>query len=148
MKVHTLISTHFLCTFIRTCNCNISVNGEKTLTQSFFKGVMRCGGMGILRISDLSADRCADAGRAGKAGASACDGADGSVSIITSSSWSFQLVSGCASSTAASPASPSAGADSTISRSSAPSAGAVLAGFLDIFLRFFFCLTSEVLACA
>lgn len=65
--------------------------------QSFLSGVMRCGGMGILRISDLSDVLCAEAGRGGNAGASPCGGAVASVSIMTSSSPSFQFVSAGAS---------------------------------------------------
>ena len=38
------------------------------LTQSFLMGVMRCGGIGIRRVSDLSAVDCAAAGRAGNDG--------------------------------------------------------------------------------
>jgi len=45
------------------------VRGLKIFIQSFFMGVMRCGGMGILRVSDFRTVLAADAGKAGKMGA-------------------------------------------------------------------------------
>lgn len=81
----TRSSTHFLGTFILTCNPNISVNGPNILTQSFLSGVIRCGGMGILRLSDFNADLPATlADMGGKDGAD--DVGNGSVLMIISSS--------------------------------------------------------------
>lgn len=63
------------------------MRGLKILIQSFFIGVMRCGGIGIRLVSDFRADCVADAGKAGKAGAELASRAGvGSISIIRSSS--------------------------------------------------------------
>ena len=85
----TRISTHFRCTFMRTCNCSISVKGEKMFTQSFFSGVIRWGGMGIRRVSDFfpAAEACAAADIGGNTGMPEVEGISvGSVSIMSSSS--------------------------------------------------------------
>jgi hypothetical protein len=64
-----LASTHFLCTFILTCKPSISVRGPKIFIQSFFSGVIRWGGIAILRISDLRVERVTEAGAGAKTGA-------------------------------------------------------------------------------
>ena len=84
----TLISTDLRWMFIRTCNPRISVRGPNTCSQSFFSGVIRCGGMGIRLVSDFKVDFSAPGATGAKEGASVVGGANcvGSVSIMSSSS--------------------------------------------------------------
>lgn len=87
----TRISTHFRCTFMRTCKPSSSVSGPNTLIQSFFSGVIRWGGMGIRRVSDFfpAAEACAAADIGGNTGMPEVEGISvGSVSIMSSSSSS------------------------------------------------------------
>ncbi len=94
MNKLTLASTHLRWTFMRTCSPRISVNGPNMFTQSFLSGVMRWGGIGIRRVSDLSVVFCALAGRGSNVGAAdGCAMDVGSTSIISSSSSSLGTVS-------------------------------------------------------
>lgn len=115
-------------------------------TQSFLSGVMRCGGIGILRISDFSVVRWAEAGRGGNVGAEDCAGSeDASVSIMTSSS-SPVCCSVCGSE--------ACGTTSVISPASSPIASSTsfwadasvdFADFLCSFRLFFLCVADDEL---
>lgn len=66
------------------------------LTHSFLSGVMRCGGIGILRVSDLSVVRWAAAESGPNVGAAPfVDAPASSVSIIRSSSSAASLAFAC-----------------------------------------------------
>ena len=147
---HTLISTHLRCTFIRTCNPRISVNGPKILSQSFFRGVILWGGIGIRLISDLRVVFSAPGATGGNANAEvSSDKRVGSVSIIGSSSTFAVIIVGSAS--ISRDEEPAARVDKIMSVSPSSSLsrcedeeGKVWVGFLRvIFLLFFFAFTPE-----
>lgn len=111
------------------------MSGPKILIQSFFSGVIRCGGIATRLVSDFRVVCRAEAGNGGKAGAE--DSGTSSVSIIKSSSSSpsgkFVGMFDSAVSSGISAESMSSSASIGSTTSTAPG---VWAGFFDCLLRF------------
>lgn len=126
----TRASTVLRWTFILTCSPRISVKGPNMLIQSFFSGVIRCGGIGIRLVSDFRDVRKASAETGSNAGAADVLGSEFSSTSIMSSSSALAC-------------SAVEGIESVIGSSSfivsSPSSGAdeEAVGFFDILLRFF-----------
>lgn len=131
---HTRASTHLRCTFILTCSPRISVSGPKIFIQSFFRGVIRCGGIAIRLVSDFNLVLSAFWARGGNAGAEdTCGKSVGSVSIINASSSKSAGLEGIGgfAGAAASPITSSSLAFSEIDKS------AMRGAFREILRRFF-----------
>ena len=92
-KSHTLISTHLLCTFIRIWSPKISVNGPKTFNQSFLRGVIRWGGIGIRRVSDFNVVLSAPVATLAKTGAVRFCGSNEASKLIMGGSSSSMFFS-------------------------------------------------------